>query len=525
MSSTLKLLDDLGAGPDVLHRGAAKWPADLLAYVLESLERLDGCYALQEPRGWFPTYCFASSIEKLAAATGCDKRILPGWIVLPDFPKRGASGWDVNEVREFLVAHGLREPYRVSKADWWKAFVLVSRDTGLTRPKICAIHRGQIAPNGVAVIRDGKTQRIIKLRRDTQAAMLPRSQPFEFPLCSTKFWREWKAFCRLAGLPGKLRVCPLKSDAAANVEWNKPKLKPSDEPPNTLSEFFDRLYHPLRLRGKSDRTVVLYRYSIRKFSEWLQRPATLADFDDLIVSNYLSRLSKLHEPHTVEKERCQLLAMWRYANKCHFVTMPPNVPAGTLPRRDPICWDVEQLERLFETVKQVQGDYCGIPASDWWTALLMVLWDTAERIDAPLNIEWDRFDLVGRWVTIPAELRKGKTADKTHRLHPDTIDALKAISRPVRDKVFPWPFSRSSLWRVYGLILSAAHLPSDRKRKFHCIRRSVASHFEAAGGNATTLLGHSSRAVTERSYLDPRIVPRQQAADVLFRPYAKEQQS
>jgi integrase len=49
------------------------------------------------------------------------------------------------------------------------------------------------------------------------------------------------------------------------------------------------------------------------------------------------------------------------------------------------------------------------------------------------------------------------------------------------------------------------------------MRRSVASHYEAAGGNATELLGHSSRSVT-LAYLDPRIVPQQHAVDLLFRP-------
>jgi hypothetical protein len=45
----------------------------------------------------------------------------------------------------------------------------------------------------------------------------------------------------------------------------------------------------------------------------------------------------------------------------------------------------------------------------------------------------------------------------------------------------------------------------------------VASHAEAAGMNATELLHHSTRKVT-LAYLDPRIVKRPQAADVLFRP-------
>jgi integrase len=54
-------------------------------------------------------------------------------------------------------------------------------------------------------------------------------------------------------------------------------------------------------------------------------------------------------------------------------------------------------------------------------------------------------------------------------------------------------------------ILERAGLPKDRRCKFHKIRKTTASYYEAAGGSAQRLLDHSSPAVT-RKYLDPRIV-------------------
>jgi integrase len=41
--------------------------------------------------------------------------------------------------------------------------------------------------------------------------------------------------------------------------------------------------------------------------------------------------------------------------------------------------------------------------------------------------------------------------------------------------------------------------------KFHAMRRTAASHFAAAGGDASHFLGHSSPRITEKYYLDPRI--------------------
>ena len=46
------------------------------------------------------------------------------------------------------------------------------------------------------------------------------------------------------------------------------------------------------------------------------------------------------------------------------------------------------------------------------------------------------------------------------------------------------------------------------------MRRSVASHYKAAGGDATELVDHTSRKVTQ-AYLDPRIVKRVQEMDLL----------
>ena len=82
--------------------------------------------------------------------------------------------------------------------------------------------------------------------------------------------------------------------------------------------------------------------------------------------------------------------------------------------------------------------------------------------------------------------------------------------------MFPWPYSYTYLWTEYGRLLRLAGLPSDAKSKFHRIRKTAASYAEAAGGNATAMLRHSKREVTE-AYLDPRICQQQQPVDVLFR--------
>jgi len=62
--------------------------------------------------------------------------------------------------------------------------------------------------------------------------------------------------------------------------------------------------------------------------------------------------------------------------------------------------------------------------------------------------------------------------------------------------------------------LAAAGLPTDRRSKFHRIRRTVASAVAEAGGNPSEALDHASPKTTKR-YLDPRIVGTQPVDSIL----------
>ena len=116
-----------------------------------------------------------------------------------------------------------------------------------------------------------------------------------------------------------------------------------------------------------------------------------------------------------------------------------------------------------------------------------------------------------------AEVRKGRRRDRLYKLSHETVDALMQLPKTSHDdKIFVWPFSYTYLWHRYNQVLEMAGLPTDRKSKFHRMRKSVASHAEAAGSDATGLLDHSGRNVTT-AYLDPRVAVRPQAVDCLFR--------
>ena len=87
--------------------------------------------------------------------------------------------------------------------------------------------------------------------------------------------------------------------------------------------------------------------------------------------------------------------------------------------------------------------------------------------------------------------------------------------------MFQWPHHPTYLWQRFARLLKLAGLPTDRKSKFHRIRRSVGSYIKAAGGDPSEALRHRDpRSI--KSYIDPRVCPTQQSVDFLFRPKGSE---
>jgi len=210
--------------------------------------------------------------------------------------------------------------------------------------------------------------------------------------------------------------------------------------------------------------------------------------------------------------------LWRWLHKKRYLTTWPDVALEQVPERIPVALtrtEVAQVIQAIHDESQSVGDTAG---PRFWLALFLVIFDTAERIGAVMELTWDRVDLPGRWVKFVAEDRKGGKRDILRKIADDTAVALTAIRRS-EGKVFVWPYCATYIYNRFAKIMQRAGLPDTKLYKFHCIRKTTASHYEAAGGNATELLDHSSRKVTKQ-YIDPRIAQGEQAVDRLFRPGA-----
>lgn len=286
----------------------------------------------------------------------------------------------------------------------------------------------------------------------------------------------------------------------------------------TLRDFYDRYYRPLQLPQASIDCLKQYRQNIAKANAAAGGLCRLSDLsDDLIARICGAMLAQGRSPATANKVRSQIVALWNFAAKRGLVSTWPAVRKYREYRREPTAWTKDELESLFRSAASQAGKVGKMPAHLWWLALLSLLWDTGLRIGAALKIEWKQVDFKRGYLLSLAEQQKD-SEDQWFRLHPHTLQLLQLLkAEHTTARVFVWDRAKNVLWTEYGKLLERAGLPNGRRDKFHRIRRSVASHFEAAGGNATELLGHSGRQIT-KLYLDATIIGKVWATDLLFRP-------
>lgn len=279
-----------------------------------------------------------------------------------------------------------------------------------------------------------------------------------------------------------------------------------------LSEFFEQIYRPKRLRGKSENSVRLYRLCVRQFSRTLVKPAELQDLNEANVLRHLSRRGTVAVA-TRNKELAELTAMWRLASQMGLLTTWPDIRPEDEPQREPIAWLADELQRLLRQLRSQTGDIGGVPAWLWWMGMVRVILDTGERVGAVRSAKWSWVQ--GEWLRVPAEARKGKTRDRQYRLSPQTISLLRQIRQfSATDSVFPWPYNYTYLWAKWRRILEDADLPTGRKYGLHALRKTVGSVVYAAGMDPQDILDHSDRRTTQR-YLDSRFTRDRQACDVL----------
>lgn len=280
-----------------------------------------------------------------------------------------------------------------------------------------------------------------------------------------------------------------------------------------LIDILTTMYAPMT--GVSGRTVKLYGYTLRSWAEHLGREPTTEDLEELTVAQFLAHRVRSMAAATAAKDRAQIRAIWDFCSRRSLCKTWPAVPRIVVPERVPEAWLTDEMKRLLESAAVESGKVCCFTTGAVFRALLLVCYDTGERISSVMELK--SRDVRGCTVIFRAEERKGRKRDILREISVETADALLAVCRGPDETAIPWDKSTTYIYNVLKRILNRAGLPTDRRSKFHRIRKTTASYYEAAcgPGSAQRLLDHSN-ARTTRAYLDPRIVPAGAAAPTVL---------
>lgn len=282
-----------------------------------------------------------------------------------------------------------------------------------------------------------------------------------------------------------------------------------------LSELLER-YLTTNLRIRSPETSRLLVISVKHLATFLGRPPELSDFSDDVIAGYVQHRRALGRAEsTIERETAKLFTLWTYAARLGLAPWPTLI----LPRAKkqlPVAFTQQEVRALFRAAVRYERPIAGVPGNIYMPALLAITFDTAERIRAVWDLERGDVNPRSRWVTY--RCRKGSREDITRQFRRSTAFYIRRLFKESDAKRPFAPVHRTTLYYHLDRLLEAAGLPCDRRHKFHCLRRSHASHLHAAGGDATGSLGHSSDQITRVYYLDPKITGAGNFARRLFDP-------
>ncbi len=262
----------------------------------------------------------------------------------------------------------------------------------------------------------------------------------------------------------------------------------------------------LRLKGLSQRTLILYLHTLRDLVQHAtldrRSPAELTTAD---LRSYVADLSQPRsggrrqglQPGTIASHVIHLKRFFAFLLAEGLIASDPSrrLPTPTVPKLLPKALTVEQTRRLLETLSEET-----VPALRD-KALITLLYACGLRISEAVSIQLEQMDLDDGTLRV---IGKG---DKERRLYlkPQVVSLLRrylAAAAPV-DHIFLSPrqahLGPVRAWGILKHYVRKAGLPDHVSP--HTLRHSVATHYLLGGAPITFvqgLLGHANLATTGR---------------------------
>jgi integrase len=269
------------------------------------------------------------------------------------------------------------------------------------------------------------------------------------------------------------------------------------------------------------RTLKYLEHTVNAFEKWNRGPVLLEALCDDLILLWLSALKDSGKAaRTVNSLRMGVLVIWREAFRMKMVDSEPGkIPRLRVPKRAATAWTVEEVSRMLQHCDAGLPNRWSRSKATWrvehWQALILVIFDTSQRINALLAVPRRCADLERGVLLIPGEFVKNGQ-DQRHRLHAQTCDLIRGLPESIN--LFPWPKHRRAIWRDFRKILFAAGLPCTYRDFFHKLRRtsySMAYRYLGPAG-ASAHAGHGSD--LSETYLDRTLLDLPCLVDLMPRP-------
>lgn len=286
--------------------------------------------------------------------------------------------------------------------------------------------------------------------------------------------------------------------------------------PDNLNDYFLRVYWPRKI-GCQPRTKKLYLLTIVVFDRWLRRPSVAAelgrppdmpaqvgDLNDATLCAFLQSRVEEVSGFSAAKDRSNLLGIANYAAKKRHLPEFVDVPPVPITWPTPHAMRPDDFGKLLDAAASLTGEIGGVPAAHWWRAILLVFLITGERTEATLALRWEWLRDDG-WLTVPAAARKGRRKSMSYWLPPSVVADVQRLRGNKSEMIFDRSWCVGTFYHRYEALLRIAGLPTGRRWKPQCLRRTFASYVKLLGGNATDALAHDSPSTTKKHYLDPTL--------------------
>ena len=281
----------------------------------------------------------------------------------------------------------------------------------------------------------------------------------------------------------------------------------------TLRDFLHNEYAPSRLT-LSKQGLWQLDLAVRLLDTWHGKPVRASDLSESFIARYLKAASAGYAPATINSKRRSLLTIWRAMADEKLCPDPimRKVPRAREPKKNPDAWTVEEVEQILARCQALGGTVGNIPRCWWWTAWVLVIYETGIRAGALREVEPVDYDPNEGSLYVRPEIQKNATG-QLFWLSSDTVGVVNHIYDPDAPRLFHFPYTRYWLWRYFRREvlrksgLKPSRMPEGAMDSFHRLRRTNLSYLARVDVRlAVQQAGHCRPEVTRRHYLDDRIV-------------------